>query len=153
MTRIDRFQYEDGTHSPLSNFYPSPFELDGHVWPTVEHYFQAMKTVSIGDLKKIRDAESPGAAKRLGRNVELRREWEEVKLRVMRDALTAKFDADAGLRRYLLDTGDAMLVEGNTWHDQVWGNCTCDRHLSYPGANWLGVLLMARRAELRSGEL
>lgn len=144
--KIDSFQYPDGTHSPLSNFYPSPFELDGHTWPTVEHYFQAAKSANPDGYHRVREAPTPGQAKRLGRGVALRADWEEVKLDVMREALAAKFAPESPLAAWLLDTGDALLVEGNTWNDRQWGVC------DGVGRNWLGVLLMARRAELRSGE-
>lgn len=141
---IGRFQYDDGSHSPLSNFYPSPFHAADLDWPTVEHYYQAMKTLNLQVRMTISRIESPGQAKRAGRNVSLRPDWEAVKIGVMRDALELKFDMPENvLGQYLLSTGDAFLVEGNTWNDTFWGVC------KNQGRNWLGHLLMGRRAELR----
>jgi ribA/ribD-fused uncharacterized protein len=146
VTAIRRFQYDDGTHSPLSNFYVSPFELDDYAWQTVEHYFQATKSSNPVGYHQVREAATPGEAKRLGRRVTLRADWEQVKLDVMRGALAAKFAKDSELAEWLLSTGDALLVEGNTWSDIFWGVC------NGVGSNWLGGLLMMRRAELRSEE-
>jgi ribA/ribD-fused uncharacterized protein len=145
---IRTFHYEDGSPSPLSNFYPWPFELDGREWATVEHYFQAMKTTTPDALESVRAAATPGLAKRIGRKCVLRLDWDAVKLDVMRDALAVKFAPGSPLAEWLLATGDALLIEGNTWHDQVWGACTCERH-GGEGRNWLGALLHNRRAELR----
>ena len=142
---IGKFQYDDGSHCPLSNFYPSPFTAEGLEWPTVEHYYQAMKTIDGTERVRISELPTPGQSKRAGRRVSLRTDWEQIKLAVMRDALERKFDrTDSSLGKYLLDTGDALLVEGNTWNDVFWGVCRGQ------GDNWLGHLLMARRAELRA---
>lgn len=135
--------YQDGVHTPLSNFYVSDTVIDGIKYATVEHYFQAMKTVDLSQRDGIVNASSPGIAKRLGRTCTLRGDWEAVKLAVMRYALQHKFD-DNEFGQYLLDTGDALLVEGNNWGDRYWGA------VNGQGQNWLGCLLMARRAELRA---
>jgi len=66
----------------------------------------------------------------------------------MTAVLEAKF-TDPELRGLLLGTGDALLVEGVTWHDTVWGSCVCDKHRPWAGKNRLGVELMALRASLR----
>lgn len=149
MPVISSFQYPDGTHMPLSNFYTHPIFLDGHSWPTNEHYYQAMKTLDPDERNDVQYCGSPGQSKRLGRKVTLRPDWEAVKYGVMRDALEAKFQPGEVLGDWLLATAPAMLVEGNTWHDTVWGVCTCERHRS-TGDNWLGVLLHNRRVELRA---
>lgn len=150
MQVISSFQYPDGGgHTPLSNFYRHPIELDGLTWTTNEHYYQAAKAKTPADRDKIRFADTAGEAKRMGRKVELRDDWEAVKFQVMRDALEAKFQPGEQLGDWLLSTAPAMLVEGNTWHDRVWGVCTCERCGS-TGDNWLGFMLMARRAELRA---
>ena len=139
----------DGEFAFLSNFHPSMI-TDGNEWfPTVEHYFQAAKTETTEEYKAIAAALTPGQAKRLGRNVTLRTDWEEVKEQVMLDALRKKFEIPA-LREMLLITGDEELVEGNTWHDNYWGNCTCDRCKNIEGKNKLGKLLMQVREEIRS---
>ena len=143
---IERFYTPEGGHTRLSNFSPSPFTLGGLEWATVEHYFQAMKTKDPSEREAIRLAGSPGQAKRLGRKATLRPDWEEIKLAVMRQALHAKFKPGNLDGRYLLSTGDAYLIEGNDWGDRFWG-------VDGGGQNWLGHLLMARRAELRGGGL
>ena len=143
---IDKF---DGEFAFLSNFHPSMI-TDGNEWfPTVEHYFQAAKTETMEEYKAIAAALTPGEAKRLGRHIKLRSDWEEVKDQVMLDALRKKF-AILKLREKLLATGDEELVEGTTWHDNVWGNCTCDQCKDIPGQNRLGKMLMQVREEIRS---
>lgn len=141
---IDRFE---GQHRFLSNFHPSPIVLvDGRVAPTVEHAYQAYKTSTLSDdFARVLATSTPGAAKRLGQLVRLRPDWESVKLDVMRRLLTLKFPLGGhGFSAALLGTGDALLVEGNAWGDDYWGVA------SERGLNWLGHLLMARRAELRA---
>ena len=139
----------DGEFAFLSNFYPSLITVDGIMFPTVEHLFQAAKTVSLVEREKIAAAATPGQAKRLGRNVILCDNWEEIKDDVMLNALRLKF-AILPLREKLLATGNEELVEGNTWHDNIWGNCSCDRCKKIEGQNKLGKLLMQVREEIRS---
>lgn len=149
MNRIDCFQDADGNHLFLSNFFPSKTHVFGKEWPTVEHAYQAMKTLDPGDQTRIRLCTTPGKAKRMGRSVEMRHDWEDVKIAIMDECLKAKFDSPA-LAQRLLDTGDAILVEGNTWNDTFWGVC------NGKGANWLGRLLMLRRSHIQltwQGEL
>lgn len=148
---IDRFATRDASdqlvHSPLSNFSASPMEIHGVTWPTVEHYFQGMKTQRDEEREAIRAAPTPGQAKHLGGarsgRCHLRANWEEIKIPVMRMGLRHKFVPSNADGRYLLNTGNALLIEGNDWGDKFWG---CVRGL---GENWLGHLLMARRAEIR----
>lgn len=150
MTVIQDFHYEDKSPMPLSNFYYHPVEIDGHMWKTNEHYFQAMKSTNPTDLVTVRDAVTAFGAKKAGRAIQRRHDWDAVKYDVMRRGLEHKFVAGSVLGDWLLATEDALLVEGNTWHDKVWGVCLCER-CGMQGSNWLGVLLMARRAELRGG--
>lgn len=128
----------------LSNFYESEIEFEGIVYPTNEHFFQAMKTLNIDERRAIANALTPGKAKRMGRRVTLRSDWEEVKEEVMFLGLCLKF-ADDQLADWLLETGDEELVEGTTWHDNEWGNCTCEKCKNIPGKNRLGKLLMRVR--------
>lgn len=132
----------------LSNFYASPFTHDGIMYPTNEHFFQAMKTLDIDERKKIAAAETPGLAKRMGRNVQLRSDWEKIKVDIMMLGLRLKFK-DPELAAKLIATGDEELIEGNWWCDQFWGSCNCSKHIRTPGRNVLGMLLMELRKELQ----
>ena len=137
-----------GKHAFLSNFHPSQIKV-GIRYPTVEHYYQAQKTLSMRHRRRIAELPSPGQAKRAGRNLPLRPDWEAIKLDVMLRGIRAKFAHNSRLAAQLLATGDALLVEGNNWDDKYWGalyNLETDR---WVGKNWLGGLLMLRRAELR----
>lgn len=138
----------EGKYDFLSNFYPSPIFYDGITYPTNEHFFQAMKTLDQEEREKIAAADTPGKAKRLGRNVQLRADWEQIKVDVMRTGLMLKF-TDANLAQKLIDTGDEELIEGNWWCDQFWGSCNCSKHIRTPGRNVLGMLLMELRKELQ----
>lgn len=138
----------DGQYDFLSNFYPSSILYEGIVYPTNEHFFQAMKTLDQAERQKIANAETPGMAKRLGRNVKLRPDWEKIKVDVMMLGLRLKF-ADPELAAKLIATGDEELVEGNWWHDQTWGSCFCTDHCRTPGRNLLGMLLMELRKDLQ----
>ena len=139
---IDRFSEE---YRFLSNFFDAAVEYDRISYPTVEHAFQAQKTEDRGEQRAIAAAGSPGAAKRMGRKVKLRRDWESVKVGIMRELVQLKFTTHPDLAERLLATGDAQLIEGNSWNDNFWG--VCGEH----GKNWLGRILMEVREELRSG--
>lgn len=140
----------DGKYAFLSNFFHSPFSYDGIEYPTVEHFFQAMKTLDQEERKKIAAANSPGKAKQMGRHVKLREDWEEIKYTIMRVGIERKFDVHPELASKLIATGDAILIEGNSWHDNTWGSCFCPKCASITGKNWLGEILMKRREELVS---
>lgn len=135
----------DNEYDFLSNFYPAKVVLDGETYFSTEHAYQAAKTLDAHARKVIRDACSPGQAKRLGKHVALRPGWEGVKLQVMLDLLRQKFAPGSVLAERLLGTGNAKLVEGNWWGDLYWGVC------NGRGANWLGKLLMQVREELQHG--
>ena len=128
----------------LSNFYWSEIEFEGITYPTNEHFFQAMKTLDIDERRAIANCRTPGQAKRMGRRVALRPDWEDVKESVMLEGLCLKF-ADEQLADWLLETGDEELVEGTTWHDNEWGNCSCPKCAHIEGKNKLGRLLMIVR--------
>lgn len=143
---INRFE---GKYSFLSNFYQSTISDGNLMFPTVEHMFQAAKTTNMAEYEKIACARTPNEAKHLGRHVTLRKDWEEVKEQVMYKALIEKFSIPE-LRRLLLATGDEELIEGNVWHDNTWGNCTCERCRNIEGQNKLGKLLMKIREEIKN---
>lgn len=139
----------EGPYQFLSNFYPSKFiDCVGNEWPTVEHYYQAMKAESVIEREKIRNAPTPSIAKKMGRSVELRSDWESVKFNVMRNALYYKFRQNEDLKNKLKETGKSYIVEGNMWHDNIWGSCYCKKCKNKRGQNYLGRLLMRLRSRL-----
>jgi hypothetical protein len=142
---IDKF---DGEYAFLSNFYEMDdfISLNGIKVPTVEHYFQAAKALNFNDCKQIITASTPGEAKRLGRKVKLRKDWESVKDGVMWRALIYKF-SNPELAQKLISTGDEYLKEGNWWHDNYWGSCKCGKCQDH-GQNKLGLMLMRIRDQL-----
>lgn len=127
------------------NFSPHGVDLGGVWWPTVEHYYQAMKysdTPYTKLIEQIRRAARPRDAKRLGRCEPAREDWDEVRVDVMRRALGRKFELHQGPRELLLATGDKLIVE-RAPGDYFWG-CGHDG----TGQNWLGRVLMEVRATL-----
>lgn len=140
----------DGNYAFLSNFYESEFVWRGTTYKTVEHAFQAAKTLLPKERKAIIDAATPGKAKRLGRAVTLRPDWESVKEQIMYECVKAKFHSSVYLMLALLSTGEAELIEGTTgWHDNIWGSCECPKCKDIEGQNKLGKILMRVRKELR----
>ena len=149
---INRF---DGDYEFLSNFAPAPIQYEGIVYPTVEHFYQAMKTLDHKTRIWVSKLPYPGQTKkwaqRLRKEGKQRTDWHSVNFEIMRQAVKAKFQHPE-LRKLLSDTGIALLVEGNYWHDQFWGNCMCARCIGAPGQNNLGLILMETRAEIHYGE-
>lgn len=137
-----------GEYAFLSNFYFADMEFAGDGVSTVEHLYQAAKSTTVSDWFAILAATTPGKAKRLGRNICVRSDWDSVKAAVMKVCIDLKFDQNIDLASRLLDTGDALLEEGNYWHDNYWGNCTCKKCESIVGQNTLGQLLMKKRHEV-----
>jgi ribA/ribD-fused uncharacterized protein len=136
---IDRFT---GNYKFLSNFYYHKFKFEGATYRTAEHCFQAQKTHKRHEIVNIKGADSPGAAKRLGRNCTLREDWDLVKHNIMERIVRAKFK-DPEMAKLLAATGDAELIEGNSWYDTFWGVC------NGRGSNHLGKILMKVREELK----
>ncbi len=154
---IDRF---DGTeYAFLSNFYVDKQQLFGGlgyapvVWlggeyMTSEHAFQAAKTKTSADHDFVAAAESPRETKKRGRTIQIREDWDQVRDGIMYSILEAKFERPH-LRERLLATAPAELIEGTTgWHDNYWGNCSCEKCVGIEGQNKLGKLLMQLRDEL-----
>lgn len=131
-----RFQ---GEFRFLSNFWPAMVELDGMIFPSVEHAYVAAKSLDR-DFRNEIILVSPGEAKKLGRKIKVRNDWENVKLSIMENLLRQKFQHHE-LRQLLLNTGSLELVEGNNWGDRFWGVC------DGVGENNLGKLLMKIRQE------
>jgi ribA/ribD-fused uncharacterized protein len=146
-----------GQHAFLSNFYPVPHFGRGTngINKTVEHYFQASKCRYEEDAVLVVRAPTAGSAKRLGRKFAKRLDWEQpsgferftVREKIMLDFTRDKYQ-DIPLAQKLLGTDGCLLVEGNWWHDNDWGNCRCPRCKDIPGMNMLGHILMRVRSEL-----
>lgn len=129
---IDKF---DGEYDFLSNFYDIPIIYRHTFFESSESAFQAQKCPEKADEFT---SLSPGAAKRLGRKVQICPQWDEIKDAVMFRIVYTKFQNEY-LKNRLLDTGIATLIEGNTWHDTYWGVC------EGKGQNRLGYILMKVR--------
>jgi hypothetical protein len=111
-----------GEHHFLSNFHEGdPFVWNGDLWLTSEHAYQAAKCAREYQYHLIRNLARPNQAKRAGKHVELRSDWEQVKDGIMLSIVRAKFNSHQHLARLLLATGDAHLEEGNWWKDRYWG--------------------------------
>mgnify|MGYP005829106123 CR=1 FL=1 len=130
----------------LSNFHSKLMTIDDERWMSVEHYYQASKSVDPETRKMIKNCLTPAEAKKLGRYVDLNcfpGDWEKVKESFMLRAIRAKFTQHADLREKLLLTKGFELVEYAPWGDTYWG---VDKELK--GQNRLGHLLMQVREEL-----
>src|SRR5271155_2124584 len=114
---IDKFQ---GEYRFLSNFWPAKVILDGGPYFSVEHAYQAAKTINSMERRQIQAMVKPGDAKKSGKKVTQREDWGEIKIITMRFLLNQKF-ANAELRLKLLQTDGQELVEGNHWGDVFWG--------------------------------
>ncbi len=137
---IDSFT---GRYYFLSNFYPNNRD-------SLEHKFQAAKTHDLIEKAKILAADKPGKAKRLGNLVKLRDDWKDLRTVFMWILMERKFK-NPNLGASLLATDNELLVEGNYWHDNFWGDCHCDRLkcITTEGRNVSGKLLMVLRRKLR----
>jgi N-glycosidase YbiA len=135
---IEKFQ---GKHRFLSNFWPSRVDMGIITYPTVEHAYQAAKTLDYNHRKRIALLDTPGQAKREGKLVVVRADWDEVKIMAMTFLVTQKFRIPE-LRKMLVDTGDEYIQEGNTWGDVFWGVCRGKGH------NHLGHIIMDIRSKI-----
>lgn len=132
-----------GPYEFLSNFYPCKIMWEGIEYPSTEHAYQASKTLDENMRRVIAAAETPRRAKRLGKSVSVRKDWDKVKLGIMEGILRVKFSQPL-FKLKLLNTGDTLLEEGNTWGDTFWGVC------NGIGENNLGILLMKIREEFEN---
>jgi len=127
---------------PLSNFYPSRIFIDGKMWPTVEHYYQAHKSLDPLMIEDIRLTPHPAEAKKKGYEFKAREDWEEVKEKIMYKALYAKFTQNATCKGLLLSTGNLSIHEDSPT-DIYWG-------WQNNGKDRLGILLTKIRSELKN---
>lgn len=138
-----------GEYDFLSNFYNANVVIGGLTFSNTEAAFQAMKTLDENERKKFTSL-PPNEAKKMGRRIALRPDWEEVKYDIMYDIVKAKFTQNEHLKQRLLATGGQELVEDTTsWHDNIWGNCDCPKCRNIEGQNHLGKTLMRVREELK----
>lgn len=140
----------EGKHEFLSNFFPCELFYDGLWFNTTEAAFQAAKCMYKSDAQHIASCATPGQAKRMGRKIQMRSDWEQVKNSEMLRILRIKFTRGSELADKLEATGHQTLVEGTRWHDNYWGVCTCPK-CSGEGVNMLGQILMHIRNENRQG--
>lgn len=134
----------DGQYRFLSNFYICPVEYAGLLFSSAEAAYQAAKTTNRITRVRMQDM-LPAVAKRYGRLLPLRARWNEKRNGIMKVILRDKFTRNQELREKLIDTGKAVLEEGNTWGDKYWGICL----KTGDGENHLGKILMELREDLR----
>ena len=137
--KIEEFR---GDFRFLSNFFPEEFVYLGKSWSSSEHAYQAQKTLDPELQETCRQLSNPVKSKNFGKEVDLRSDWDDVKLDIMYEVLKCKFTQNKILGELLILTEDAELVEGNHWGDTYWGVC------KGVGQNNLGKLLMKIREEI-----
>ena len=130
----------------LSNFYMAPVTFEGITYTNSEAAFQAQKCIDAEDRKAF-STMSPSEAKRAGRHVKLRPDWETIKVDIMTKIVESKFTQNVNLGLKLLETQDNYLEEGNTWGDRIWGTVNGN------GQNLLGKILMQTRTKLKNKEI
>ena len=126
----------------LSNYYNAPVEFAGITYKNNEAAFQASKSLDYSVRMEFSDLSS-SEAKKKGREINLRKDWESVKVQIMKDLIHAKFEQNLDLQKKLIQTGDAYLEEGNDWGDRIWGTVEGN------GANLLGHILMEEREVIK----
>ena len=137
----------------LSNFFERPVTFNGITYLNNEAAFQSMKVENPIEQKKFANL-SPSEAKKMGRRVKLRTDWENVKFDYMYLICKAKFSQNEDLKHKLISTMGEELIEGTTaWHDNIWGNCECPKCQNIVGQNSLGKILMRVRDELYFEEI
>ena len=137
---IDSFS---GSYRFLSNFWLAPVTYEGITYPSSEHVYQAAKSSSALTRELFSMISSPAEAKKMGQKIEIRPDWKDVQINVMRDIVTAKFEQNEYLMRLLIETKGCHLIEGNTWGDRFWGECPIGN-----GRNELGKILMGIRDDI-----
>ncbi len=133
-----------GDYFFLSNFYLAPVEFDGLIYPSTEHAYQAYKSTDMVVRQRFTTIPTAGKAKRAGREIAMRLDWEEIKDNVMYNIVYAKFTQHKDLAVLLEATGNRKLIEGNNWGDTYWGT------VNGVGKNRLGEILMRVRHALRN---
>ena len=134
-----------GEYRFLSNFYSAEFFYDGRKWLSVEHLYQASKADNMKDFMLVYSTNTASEAKKAGSEIKLRYRWDDIKDKVMMEGLLRKFVIGSLMLDDLVKTSPKELIEGNNWHDNYWGNCTCKKCKDIIGENKLGIMLMKIR--------
>lgn len=129
----------------LSNFYECPIYYNKLVFCNAEAAFQAQKVIDEKEQYKFINLNA-SQARKLGKTIALREDWEEVKDNIMYEIVKRKFTVNKELQQKLLETKEEELVEGNWWHDTYWG---VDSKTGI-GQNKLGKILMKVREEVKN---
>jgi ribA/ribD-fused uncharacterized protein len=143
--KINKF---DGIYSFLSNFYLIDILYEGIRYPSVENAYQSAKSYDPDYRYRVSIC-TAGASKRLGKQIQVIDYWDVIKIGIMYYLLKQKFQNEK-LREQILETKNLELIEGNNWHDNLWGDCQCDKCKNIKGKNILGILLMKVRDELNA---
>lgn len=140
-----KFYSTKGDYGCFSNFSRHVVELEGKIWRTSEHYYQAKKFAGTPLENAVRDCATPKEAAAMGRDrsLPMRKDWDNVKDDVMREVVYAKFTQLEALKQILLNTGDEVLVE-HTENDNYWADAG-----DGSGKNMLGIILMEVRDRIR----
>lgn len=133
----------DGEYRFLSNFYICEVPFEGNIYSSSEHAYQAAKSLDVEIREQIRLLKTPGESKKFGGKIKIRPNWNQIKFNKMYEIVLNKFYNNKELKKLLLETGDAELIEGNYWNDTFWGIC------NGVGENNLGKILMAVRELLK----
>ena len=141
---IDKFAEEEFF---LSNFYPCNLIYKDKEYKTLEHAYQSFKSEDESEQEWIRNMDTAGKAKKNGQKVHIRKDWDTFKDTIMLELLRIKF-SDVEWLDKLKNTKGYLLVEGNYWHDNYFGNCDCQYCRNIEGQNKLGKMLMQIREEL-----
>lgn len=140
---------KNSKHRVFSNFEPCTIRYGGLIYSSVEAAFQAQKTLDENERLEFTRL-TASQAKKKGRTLKLRDDWEDVKVQVMYDLCLEKFRYESELKDLLLETGDEEIVENTTaWHDNIWGNCDCLKCSGIIGQNLLGKVLMRVRDDIK----
>ena len=144
-TESTKNQGFEGEFRFLSNFWMTPFTIDTWRWPSAEHAYQAIKSENTDDWRMIQRLPHPREAKAAGAKLNLRPNWDQLKIQYMTEIINHKFNVPH-LAEMLVNTGDMELVEWNYWNDTFWGVSI----KTHKGHNYLGKILMEKRRSLQA---